>query len=319
MIQAGIPTPPDSLRVPLPDTLERWRELYLHDFGQKLIVFLGFALFLYLATRIARRLVGEHIEDVNRRHAIRKAIGYGAALLFLLFTFAVFADTLGGFGTVLGLVLAGIAVALQDVLKSVVGWLYLSTRSGVEVGSRVEVAGVVGDVIDIGVLKTTVLEVGNQVFGQQSTGRLVTIPNYQMLSSNVLMSGTDNPFVWQEVRVTVTFESDWQRAESILREAGDQMHREVAPELEAGFRRLERRYAFKYGTLTPIVYLTLGSYGVELTLRYLVGVRRRRGSEDRVSRLILSALTAEPGVRIAYPTYRAVGGTGMAPPVPPPS
>jgi small-conductance mechanosensitive channel len=185
----------------------------------------------------------------------------------------------------------------------------------VEVGSRIEVAGVTGDIIDIGLLKITVLEVGNLVYGRQSTGRLITIPNYQLLSANVMVSGPTNPFVWQEVRITVPFDSDWQRAEAILRETGDELHAEIEPELQAGFRRLEKRYAFKYGTLTPIVYVTLGTSGVELTLRFLTHVRRRRGSEDLVARRLLAAFAAEPGITFAHPTTRVLRhgerGTGL--------
>ena len=296
----------DTLVVPLPRAFEQWRDMYLSDLGQKVVVFLGFALFVYLVGRVARRLVSEQIEDVNRRHTLRKGIGYLLVSLLLLFGLALFAGSLGGFSTVLGLILAGVAVALQDVLRSVVGWVYLSTRSGVEVGSRIEVNGVIGDVIDVGVLKTTVIEVGNLVFGRQSTGRLVTIPNYQMLSANVMISGTLNPFVWQEVRVTVPFDSDWKLAESILQQAGEELHAEIASELEAGFRQLEHRFAFKYGTLTPIVYVTIGTYGVQLTLRFLTHLRRRRGAEDRVTRRVLTAFSDDPRVTFAYPTYRTV-------------
>jgi small-conductance mechanosensitive channel len=304
MIQTGLPQGPDSISVPLPDAFERWRDLYLHGGLQKVLVFLAVALVLYAVVRIARRALGDHIEDVNRRHIVRKWIGYAYFALLVAFAIAIFADFLTGLGTVLAVLLAGVAIALQDVLKSVVGWLYLSSRSGIEVGTRVEVSGRTGDVIDIGVLKTTMLEVGNMVYGRQASGRLVTIPNYQMLSEATVVSGGVNPFVWQEVRVTVTFESDWRRTEEILKMAGEELHAEIAPELEQGFRSLERRYAFKYGTRTPIVYVTIGDSGVHLTLRYMVNVRRRRGSEDRVSRLVLDRIVAEPSVELAYPTYR---------------
>lgn len=177
-----------------------------------------------------------------------------------------------------------------------------------------EVGRVTGDVIDIGVLKTTVMEVGNLVFGLQSTGRMITIPNNRMLTEAVVVSGRENPFVWHEVKIAVTFESDWRRAEELLREAGDELHGEVAAEVATAFARMERRYAFKYGTLTPIVYLTLADRGVELVLRYLTPVRRRRGSEDRVVRHILAAVAVEPTVEFAYPTYRMYrGGEGAGP------
>jgi small-conductance mechanosensitive channel len=315
-MQLPVPQAPDTLTVPLPAAFEQWRDLYLHGGFQKLVAFLVVAVVLLLIARLARRQVTESVDDVNRRHTLRKLIGYATALLIFVFGIALFADFLAGFGTLFAVLLAGVAIALQDILRSVVGWLYLSTRrSAIDIGTRVEVGQVTGDVIDIGVLKTTVMEVGNLVFGLQSTGRLVTIPNNRMLNEAVVVSGRDNPFVWHEVKIAVTFESDWRRAEEILREAGDELHGEIAAELAAAFARMERRYAFKYGTLTPIVYLTLAERGVELVLRYLTPVRRRRGSEDRVVRHVVAAIAAEPAVAFAYPTYRMFRrGEGAGPP-----
>src|SRR5690606_38007513 len=164
---------------------------------------------------------------------------YLAIFLLCLSAIALFADSLQGLGTIIALLLAGIAVALQDVLKSFVGWVYISGRSGIEVGSRVEIDGILGDVVDIGVLKITVIEVGTLVYGRQSSGRLVTIRNYRLLSDNVHIQVTANPWAWQEVRVTITFESDWMRAESIVRRIGDDLHAEMAPQIEESFRRPE--------------------------------------------------------------------------------
>jgi small-conductance mechanosensitive channel len=304
MMQLPLPAVRDTVRVPLPAGLERWRDLYLHDAAEKLVVFVVIALLLYLLTRFARRLAREQIEDVNRRHTLKKWIGYGYAFLLVAFAIALFADSLTGFGTILAVLLAGIAIALQDILKSFVGWLYVSSRSGLDVGSRVEVSGVVGDVIDIGVLKTTLLEVGNQVFGQQSTGRLVTVPNFRLVSESVFLSAARNPFVWQEIQVVVPFEADWRRGEAILLEIGNDLFAEIEPDVERGFKDLERRYAFKYGKLTPIVYVSIGENGVELTLRFLAPVRKRRGLIDATSRRLLQAFESEPALKLAHPAIR---------------
>lgn len=302
-----------AIDIQLPSGLGRWRDVYLQGALQQVLLFVVLAVVLYLAARLTRRIVTQQVPDVNKRHTLRKWIGYGYALLLLLIAIALFADALAGLGTIIAVILAGVAIALQDVLKSVVGWLYMAGRAGVQVGSRIEVEGVVGDVIDIGFLKTTVLEIGNLVYGRQSTGRLVTIPNSRMISANVFMSTAHNPFVWQEIRVVVTFESDWTRAEQILREIADEIHQEIAPELAQGFQNLERRYAFKYGATTPIVYVSLAENGVELDLRFLIPVRRRRGSVDRVTRRILAEFARDPAVRIAYPTYRIYrAGEGAA-------
>ena len=294
----------DSVVVSLPPAFERWRDLYLHDVGEKLVVFFAIAILLYLVVILVRRGIVANIEDVNRRHTLRKYIGYGYAFLLVAFAVALFADSLSGLGTILAVLLAGVAIALQDILKSVVGWLYVSSRSGLEVGTRIEVSGVVGDVIDVGILKTTLLEVGNHVFGQQSTGRLVTVPNFRLISESVYLSAARNPFVWEEIQITVPFESDWRRGEEILLGIGREMFREIEPDVELGFKRLERRYAFKYGKLTPIVYVSLGESGVELTLRFLSPVRRRRGMLDATSRRVLESFAAEPNLRLAHPAIR---------------
>lgn len=298
---------PDSamIRVSLPSAWERWRDGYLHDGIEKLVLFLVIVALLYALLRLARRQVSRQIEDVNRRHTLRRGIGRAYYAAVVLVGIALFADSLVGLGTVLALIAAGVAVALQDILKSVVGWLYISSRAGIQVGDRIQVDGVMGDVVDIGVLKTTMVEVGgNLVYGFQSTGRLVTVPNFSMLSSRVFFSSSDNPFMWQELRFLVTYESDWERAEEVVREIAEELHTEIAPELQRSFRRMERRFAFKYGALTPIIYVAAADSGVELTLRFLTHVRRRRGGADRVTRRVLRAFAEEPGVELAYPTYR---------------
>lgn len=317
MVQIPFPPSDSTLRVPLPSGWERWRDAYLGDAGAKLLLFLVLVALLYFLARLARRAIGESIEDVNRRHTLRKWVNYGSFVLLVLMAIALFADWLAGLGTILAVILAGIAVALQDVLKSVVGWLYLSGRSGIHVGSRVEVGGVEGDVIDVGVLKTTILEVGNLVFGAQSTGRVVTVPNSQMVSSSVHVSSTVNPFVWQEIRFVVTFESDWERAEAVVRQAAEEHHAGIAAEVEQGFRAMGYRYAFRVGKLTPIVYVSMSEHGVELTARFLTHARRRRGSVDSVTRRVLQGFAREPAVRLAYPAYRIYrageGGPGEGP------
>jgi len=293
-----------AIQVRLPSGWEQWRDAHLADVGTKLAAFVVLAVLLYLVARVARRQVSAGIEDVNRRHTLRKWIKGGYAVLVVLTGIALFADWLAGLGTLLAVIVAGVAVALQDVLKSVVGWLYISGRSGIQVGSRVEVGGVTGDVIDIGVLKTTLLEVGNLVMAPQASGRVVTVPNSAMLTANVFSNSPTNPLVWQEIRFTVTFGSDWERAEAILREAGEEHHAQISDEVDHGYLRMERRYAFRAGRVTPIVYVSTAAHGVELTLRFLTLVRRRRGSVDSVTRKVLRGFAAEPGVRIAYPAYR---------------
>jgi small-conductance mechanosensitive channel len=292
----------------LPDALDRvWGSLTSAGALERLLILFLIGAALYALSRLIRRAINAHIEDVNQRHQLRKVITYlfWVALVMAAVTLFIERSALADIGTILGLLAAAVTIALADVIRSLAGWIYVSSRRGVEIGSRVEVEGVKGDVIDIGLLKTTLLEVGEPlVHGLQSTGRIVTVPNSLFLSGKVIASASINPLVWQEMQILVTFESDWKQARAIIQAVAEEQYEKLVPDLKAGFAKLERRFAFRLGSTAPIVYTEIADSGVLLTLRYLTPVRRRRSSVDFVSGRILEAFAQEPNVEFAYPTYR---------------
>lgn len=262
------------------------------------------ALAVAAVVRLLRRWVDREIEDVNRRHKVRKALGYGGSLLVLLVGAMMVAGSSLQITAILGILAAGAAVALQDTAKNAIGWLYLTTRSEVTPGARVEVAGVVGEVIDVGFMKTTLLEVGNLVKGRQSSGRIANVPNARFVSEVVLLSPDFSLHVWQETSFLLTYESDWVRGSELLEELGEELYEELSSGARQGFRELERRYAFKHGPLTPIVYVRAEDSGILLILRYLTHIRQRRGAEDRLARAFLREVEGDETLEIAYPTWR---------------
>jgi len=124
---------------------------------EKLAIFLLLGLALYGLSRLIRRNIDAHIEDVNQRHQLRKVVTYTFWIALAVAGVTLFAENLAlaDIGTVLGLIAAAITIALADVVRSLAGWIYINSRRGVEIGSRVEVDGIIGDVIDIGLLKAT--------------------------------------------------------------------------------------------------------------------------------------------------------------------
>lgn len=274
---------------------------------EKLAIFFLIGLGIYAATTLIRRAIEANIEDVKRRHQLRKIVRYAFWIALVTTGLTLFAErlALADVGTILGLIAAAITIALADVVRSLAGWVYLNTRRGVEIGSRVEVGGVIGDVIDIGLLKTTILEVGAPlVHALQSTGRIVTVPNSVFIDKNVIASATVNPLVWHEIQILVTFESDWKKARDILRDVAVELYEKIVPDLKAGFAKLEQEYAFRLGSTAPIVYTEIADSGVLLTLRNLTPVRRRRSMTDRISTEILDRFAQEPEIEFAYPSYR---------------
>ncbi|MGD8697725.1 MAG: mechanosensitive ion channel family protein, partial [Gemmatimonadales bacterium] len=292
----------------LPRQLVRiWDAITTGGVIDELLVFLLAALALYALSRLTRRGIESHIEDINKRHQLRKFVTYIFWITLITVAVTLFAErlALADIGTILGLIAAAVTIALADVVRSLAGWIYVNSRRGIEIGSRVEVDGVIGDVIDIGMLKTTLLEVGEPlVHALQSTGRIVTVPNSVFLNRNVIASATVNPLVWQEIQILVTFESDWKRAREIMREVAKELYDEIVPDLKAAFAKLEREFAFRLGSTAPIVYTEIADSGVLLTLRNLTPVRRRRSMTDRISSEILDRFAEEPSIEFAYPTYR---------------
>ncbi|MFW6175561.1 MAG: mechanosensitive ion channel domain-containing protein [Acidobacteriota bacterium] len=270
----------------------------------ELAVWLATALVVAVAVRFVRRWVDREIEDVNRRHRVRKAVGYAGVFLVLLVGLVLLAGTSLQLTAVLGILAAGAAVALQDTAKNAVGWIYLTARSEVTPGSRVEVAGVVGEVIDIGFMKTTLLEVGNLVQGRQSSGRIANIPNASFVNEPVLLSPAFSQHVWHESSYLLTYESDWERGAELLESLGREAQADLAEGAERGFREMERRFAFKHGPLTPIVYVRAEDSGILLILRCLTHIRQRRGAEDQVTRAFLREVERDDRLEIAYPTWR---------------
>lgn len=250
------------------------------------------------------RYIDRTTEDHDAQYRARKTVNYAGTTVFLVTIAFIWIDAFQNLPTYLGLVSAGIAIALADVLKNMAGWIFILSRRPFQVGDRIEVTGLKGDVVDIRLFRFTLMEVQGWVEAEQSTGRLVHVPNGVVFNQAVANYTEGFAYVWEETPVLVTFESDWKLAEKLILESLE----EQAPNVErtAGplIRETARRYSIRIGTLTPTVYISVKDSGVLLTARFLVEARTRRGREDRIWRAILDRFAEAPSVELAYPTVR---------------
>ena len=255
------------------------------------------------------RQVHRRIEDPELLFRARKTAAYVTTIVIILAIARIWSGAFGDLGTFLGLLSAGIAIALADVFLNLAGWVYIVTRRPFKAGDRIEVAGMAGDVVDIRVFRFTLLEIGNWVDADQSTGRLLHIPNGLLFRQGMANFTEGFQHIWHEIAVLVTFESDWERAEAIIREQLEPYHMDEE-EMHAAreFREASRRYFIRYKELDPIVYVNVKDSGVMLTARLLIHPRQRRGVDDAVWRGILHAFAEEPSVELAYPTIRTFRG-----------
>jgi small-conductance mechanosensitive channel len=287
---------------------------------RNLIVSAVVVVLLFFARRAIMRLVQGHVEAQPLRYRWSKATAYGAFLVGGLILLQVWFTAIQSLGTFLGLLSAGLAIALKDLVADLAGWLFILWRRPFELGDRIEVAGLKGDVVDRTIFQITIMEVGNWIDADQSTGRLIHIPNSLIFTQPLANYVAGFPYLWNELKVGVTFESDWRKAKSILEDLAKDMAVDLKKDESSVRRRDDDRFLIRYRKLTPIVYTSVADSGILLTLRYICGPRERRGTGAALWEQILARFEAEPGIDFA-PTQRTIVVEGRAIPddaAPPP-
>ena len=262
-------------------------------------------IFAYVFVRwLVLRIVHRQVKDEEVWYRTRKIVTYVSFFLIVLTLVRIWVVPFGDLATYLGLVSAGVAVALADVLKNMVGWVYILSRRPFRVGDRIETHAFSGDVIDIRLFRFSILEIGNWVRGDHSTGRIVHVPNQIVFTGPIANYTEGFEFIWHEIPILVTFESDWKKAEKIIREIIGRVTPDVTGAALTELRKTAQAYRIKYGQMTPTVYVDVEDSGIQLTARMLVPVRSRRDVNQKVWRAVLDAFAAEPTIDLAYPTVR---------------
>ena len=248
-----------------------------------------------------KRLPYRFMQEGKNAFYFRKLISFCSALAIGAMILINFISDFGSVSAVIGLAGAGLAIALQDPIVSLAGWFLIVGKFGISVGDRIEISHVKGDVIDIGLFRLAILEVGNWVGAEQSTGRVVFFPNSFILKNHYYNYSTGNSFIWDEIKVTLTSESDWKKAKQIVENIAARVSQEFIGEAKEKSDEMARRFHINLGTLTPIVYVSIGERGVDLLLRYLTAIRKRRITNDQISREILAAFEGDPRLVLAHP------------------
>lgn len=252
----------------------------------------------------AVRILQRNVETKKTVYKWRKNITYITFFIGALILGQVWFAALGQLGTFLGLLSAGIAIALKDPVTDIAAWLFLIWRKPFDIGDRIQVGNSKGDVIDIRVFKFTILEIGNWVDADQSTGRVIHIPNHKVFTDDLANYTSDFEFIWNEMGVLVTFESDWKKAKKILQEVVEENMQEFVEQAKEEVKKAEKSYLIQYRYLTPIVYTSVKDSGINLSIRYLSDPRKRRGISQSIWESVLDRFAEHDDIDFAYPTIR---------------
>jgi small-conductance mechanosensitive channel len=287
--------------------ITEWIENNWHispDIQFKIIVSIVVVLVLWVFRFFALRLVDRSIKDVRIRYYWRTGIKNTLNILLLIILGSVWIDRFGSLATFLGLVTAGLAIALQDLIINIAGWVFILVRRPFELGDRIQIGDFAGDVIDIRFFQFTLNEIGNWVDADQSTGRIIHVPNGKVFKEPQANYTQSFSHIWNEIPVLLTFESNWQKAREILEKIVNEHAEHFSKEAEKTLIEASKKFMIFYSTITPIVYTSVKDSGVLLTLRYLCQARKRRSTENNIWEAILEAFSKCDDIDFAYPTQR---------------
>lgn len=286
--------------------LARWRATVHQQFNTELrgliLRLIGLAILLgaiFTASFIWRRLTFRYVEDQHRRHQLlqfRRLAVIAVVALVLIFDFA---NELGALATAMGFAAAGIALTLQNVFLSLAGYFYVSGRFGIRVGDRVQISGINGDVLEIGLFKLTLMEVSAES-ARQPTGRLVIFPNSVVFqsNSNFFKQFPGANFIWAELRLTIAPECDYRLAEKRLIEVVNEVFAHYRDALMRDYRTMERNLDLRIETPRPQSRFELTDAGLELVVRYPAQLRTTAQTADEITRRLLDAIKREPGLKL---------------------
>lgn len=290
------------------DFLQTW--LYDPTVG-KAIGTLLVVIIVVMMVRTTQRLLGRYIENSERRYRVRKLVTFGGYILAAFLLSLVFSDKLGGLTVFLGVAGAGIAFALQEVIASAAGWVAMSFGRFYNVGDRVQLGGIKGDVIDVGVLRTTLMECGAWINGDQYNGRIVRVANSFIFKEPVFNYSSDFPFLWDEITIPIKYGSHYQLAREGFQKALEDITGQHAKELKAQWRKMTDQYMLEDARLDPMVTLNMKESFAEFSLRYVVDYKQRRSTKDKICVLILEFIERSEGkVNLAASSIEV---TAMAP------
>jgi small-conductance mechanosensitive channel len=239
------------------------------------------------------------------------------ALLLLFGIASIWFSDPARLATALGLVTAGVAFALQRVITAFAGYLVILRGKTFSVGDRIVMGGVRGDVIALGFMQTTIMEMGQPppvqnadpamwVKARQYTGRIVTVSNAKVFDEPVFNYTRDFPFIWEELTLPISYKDDRHKAEEILRDVAERCTVKVTEMSEEHIAEMERRYQIRRSDIHPLVYWRLTDNWIEMTVRFVSREFGVRDLKDEMSREIMKGLDAAK-IGIASGTYEIVG------------
>jgi small-conductance mechanosensitive channel len=257
---------------------------------------------IWIIHAIASRMIERGIHDPRRRYSRRKLVSTALVIGITAVLIVLWAVPLKNTGVFLGLIGAGVAVALKEPLLSIFGRVAIFAGDMYTVGDRIEISQMKGDVIDVGFMYTRLMEIGNWIDGDMATGRTVQFANSKVFADAIFNYTSHFEYIWDEIHLPVTYASNLKAANEILIAVGAEYTREFLAGAEEQLQLMGQEFLVPRFQLDPVVYVKVTSNWVECSLRYIVNAKQRRAATNFIFRKVFERIQERRDIQIASQT-----------------
>jgi small-conductance mechanosensitive channel len=253
---------------------------------------------LYVIKRYTMHIIRKKAYDAAKQFTTQKVVKALFATAFIIALLIIWQDSATHIITFIGFFTAGLAIAMRDIILNMIGALYILWANPFKVGDRVEITGQIGDVIDIRLLQFSILEVGNRISGEQSTGRITHIPNMHIFSFPLSNYEKGFKYIWHEIKIPVDKNSDWEQAKRLIYELLEEHTKETVEAARGQIDEAGKKYLIYYTNLTPTIYTEFKDNQIWLTVRYLCDPRQTRISEHILWEEVLKVFRVNEEIKL---------------------
>ncbi len=258
----------------------------------------------WILTKILHKIIKNSSMENASKFRWKKIVTYSSVLITFFLVGRIWYEGVQALATFFGLFSAGLAIALKELIANIAGWLFILFRKPFIVTDRIQIGDFAGDVIDQDIFQFTILEIGNWVDADQTTGRIIHIPNGKIFTQNLVNYTQGFNYIWNEIGVLITFESNWKKAKTILNKIVNNFPDKISKQIQNQIKKASEKFLLNNIDLSPQVYTDVKDSGVLLTVRYLCEPNKRRKTAQDIWEAILTEFAKADDIDLAYPTYR---------------
>ena len=232
-------------------------------------------IFVLLVIQFLRRFLRKNIPDTSARYKSQKGIEFIGYTLLIILSISYFTGNIKDFTLAIGLFSAGVAFTLQELFLSIAGSVYIFVVKVYKPGDRIEINGIKGDVIDVGSIYTTMMEIGQWVSSDNYSGRIVKLSNAFVFKGAIYNYSQDFPFIWDEINLPIKYGSDIELAKSLVIDIASKALAEHTASSKTQWKEIVNKYYIEDAQIDPTLAITLTDNWIQFNLRFIVDYKKR--------------------------------------------